>query len=195
MSDFPATANRIIDDYLKNEPIQATIAGRHDYDAELPDITPDGFADSNTRAKAYLATLERFGDDVLTPDEQIDRALLASKFQVEVHDYEARQTYKHDPSLYPSLAVYGIYSLLMHDFAPLAQRIPAIEARLSGIPAMLAAGRKNLETSPAIWTSIAVEEAQGGIEFLKNDVANVCSTHQTLTRPLENAVNALADYA
>jgi uncharacterized protein (DUF885 family) len=194
MDDFATAAKRIIDDYLKHAPIAATMAGLHDYDAELPDLSPDGFAGSLVRDKAYLATVERYAADELSPSDRIDHALLKARFETDVREHEAREPHRHDPTIYPENATVAVYSLLMHDFAPIQDRVPALEARLGGIPDLLAAGRANLTTSPAIWTEIAVDETEGGVEFLKADVAPLCERFPQLAKPLERAIAAFEEY-
>ena len=194
MTDFPTAAKRIVEDYLRHEPVQATMSGLHDYDAELPDLTVDGFNAAALRAKAYVASLEHFAPEHLTADERIDRTLLHSHFSGAVHEHEARQPHKHEPSTYIDQAIVGVYSLLMHDFAPITDRVPAIDARLKGIPSLLAAGKANLERAPAIWTEIAQDEALGGVEFLQTDVAPLCKEHPQLSDPLTKAIEAFEDY-
>src|SRR5579864_185266 len=80
MDDFQTATRRIIDDYLLHEPVKATLAGLHDHDARLPDLTAEGFHAASLRAKAYLATLERFDADRLTASERIDHEVLVSRF-------------------------------------------------------------------------------------------------------------------
>src|SRR5690242_1040668 len=100
MDDFTTAAGRIIDDYLKHDPIRATLAGLHDHDRRLPDLTHDGFKAADSRAKAYLATLDRFAPDQLSAAERIDRAILVARFQTDVREYADVAHHRHDPSLY-----------------------------------------------------------------------------------------------
>ncbi|MBV8222936.1 MAG: hypothetical protein JO293_06205, partial [Candidatus Eremiobacteraeota bacterium] len=48
MTDFAAAAESILLARLKDDPIRATWTGLHDYDAELPDVTPEGLARTQT---------------------------------------------------------------------------------------------------------------------------------------------------
>lgn len=194
MDDFSTAVKRIIDDYLKHEPIEATLAGLHDYDDRLPDLTEDGFTAADLRAKAYLATLDRFAADQLSAADRIDRALLVSRFETRVREHAELAMHRHDPSNYVNVAIAGVYLLLINDFAPMEQRLPALEARLKGIPAVFAAAKANLVRSPAIWTEIAIEEIDGGIAFLQSDLAPLCDSHAQLRGPLERAVDAFSDY-
>jgi uncharacterized protein (DUF885 family) len=194
MDDFSTAAQRIIDDYLKHEPIEATLAGLHDYDRQFPDLTEDGFTAANLRAKAYLATLERYAVNELSTAERIDHTLLVSRFETKVREHAQLAPHRHDPSGYSNVALAGVYLLLAYDFSPLEERLPAIEARLLGIPALFDAARANLVRSPAIWTEIAIEEVAGGIEFLRSDVGPISDTHPHLRKPLERAIDAFREY-
>jgi len=195
MDDFQAAARRIIDDYLLHEPIKATLAGLHDHDADVPDLTADGFHAAGVRAKAYLATLERFDANRLTAAERIDHALLVSRFSTDVRELAELASHRHDPSLYANVAIVGIYSLLMHDFAPIEERLPSIRARLEGVPQIVAAAQANLERSPAIWTQIAIEEIEGGVSFFRSQVEPLCRGDELLRAALDNAVAAFDEFS
>ena len=171
------------------------MAGVHDYDSNLPDLTLDGFSAVRTRAKAYLATLDRYDPAHLEADDRIDHVLLRSRFKTQLREDGELAPQRHDPSLYPGEAVNGVYALLVHEHAPIEQRVPALEARLAGIPGMLAAGRANLTKSPALWIEIAIEEAEGGADFLRSDIGELAERHPSLRRPLDAAVQAFVDYA
>ncbi|MDQ6824475.1 MAG: DUF885 domain-containing protein [Candidatus Eremiobacteraeota bacterium] len=195
MQNFAQTSRAIVDDILENDPIEATWAGIHDYDALLPDVSLDGFAQDQLRAKNHLATLRAWNPDALTPGERIDWNLLVSKFEVELRELAELEPHKHDPSFYPGTAISGIYSLLARDYAPLAERLPALESRLQKMPEILAAGKTNLERSPRIWTDIAIEETEGGAEFLQHTVGAIAEKYPALRASLDKAVAASADYA
>lgn len=195
MDDFQTASRRIIDDYLRHDPIKATLAGLHDHDDRLPDLTAAGFHEKDLRAKAYLATLERYDTAALSTDDRIDHALLVSRFLTDVREYIDLASHRHDPSLYANVAIMGIYSLLMHEFAPIEQRLPSIFARLRGVPQIVAAAKANLERSPAIWNEIAREEAEGGIAFFRAEIGPLRDRDARLGVALESAVEAFEDFA
>ena len=194
MTSFSQIARGIIDDVLKHEPLDATWAGIHDYDAEYPDVTADGFAAARARAAGYLETLRRWQPDALSADDRIDWHMLVSRFEVQLRQADELELHKHSPSLYPSVAIEGVYSLLARDFAPLRDRLPSLRSRLGKIPAILQAGRANLTRSPAIWREIAIEETQGAIDFLHQTVAPLAREHDALAPALDAAVTASEAY-
>jgi uncharacterized protein (DUF885 family) len=194
MSDFSAATETILHARLKDDPLHATIAGLHQYDAELPDVTPDGIAHTHAALAAHIAVLEAFTPGDLTAQERIDRQLLMSELEVELRELTELQPHKHDPSLYPSLAGEAVYSILARDFAPLLERMPSVVARLRKIPAMLAAGMKNLQRSPKVWTEIAIEETGGVIDFFEQTVAPLLDADAHGQAALKATMTALREY-
>jgi uncharacterized protein (DUF885 family) len=194
MSDFSAATETILHARLKDDPLHATIAGLHQYDAELPDLTPDGIARTHAALAAHIAALEAFTPGDLTTQERIDRRLLMSTLEVELRELTELQPHKHDPSLYPSLAGEAVYSILARDFAPLSERMPSVVARLRKIPAMLAAGTKNLQRSPKVWTEIAIEETGGVIDFFHTTVAPLLKEATQEVSALNAAIFSLREY-
>lgn len=190
MDDFQTAARRIMDDYLSHEPIRATLAGLHDHDDRMPDLTAAGWSARQGRARAYLATLERFAPESLSAADRIDHAMLVARFATDVREFDDLAPHRHDPSLYANVAIMGIYSLLMHDFAPIEQRIPSIVARLRVVPQIVDAAKTNLDRSPAIWTEIAREEIDGGRAFFEGEVGPLCARHPRLRGALDAAVAA-----
>jgi uncharacterized protein (DUF885 family) len=194
MSDFAAAAELIIRARLKDNPVNATLAGMHDYDGDLPDYTPDGIAHTRSQIAAHVAILERFTPGDLGPDERLDHRLLASLLDVELREMDELRPTEHDPSLYPSIAAEGVYALLARDFAPLAQRMASVVKRLKNVPSLLATGTRNLTRSPRIWTDIALDETDGARTFLESTVAPLMPDGGEARRALTDAIDALREY-
>ncbi len=195
MSDFTAATEAILHARLKDDPLHATIAGLHQYDSELPDVTPDGIGRTHAALAAHIAVLEAFTPGDLSAQERIDRQLLMSMLEVELRELTELQPHKHDPSLYPSLAGEAVYSILARDFAPLPERMASVVARLRKIPAMLVAGTQNLQRSPKIWTEIAIEETDGVIDFFEHTVAPLLDADAQGQAALKATMTALHEYA
>lgn len=194
MTEFAAAAEVIVRARLADDPVAATWAGLHDYDCDLPDVTADGIAQSRATLNAHIARLADFTPGDLTSDERLDHRLLASMLQVDLRERMELQPERHDPSLYPSIAADGVYSLLAHDFAPIAQRLSAVVARLRKVPGVLSAAKQNLVRSPRIWTEIAIDETHGALEFCDETVAPLLADHLEGRAALAVAIDALGDY-
>ena len=181
-------------DELRHNPIDATWAGLHDYDGDMPDLSADGFAETARRARENIRALAAWDVSRLSPDERIDHRLLVARFETEAREFEAVAPHLHDPSIYADAAVNGVYALLARDFAPLAERIPAVQSRLEKIPGALKAGIANLERSPSIWTEIAIEETQGAAAFLRDVVGPLAADRPPMRAALDRALTACAEY-
>jgi uncharacterized protein (DUF885 family) len=194
MTDFAAAADSILLARLKDDPIRATWTGLHDYDSELPDVTPEGIARTQTALAAHIATLEALTPGDLAPNERVDHQLLKSELEVELRELTERRPHAHDPTLYSSLAADAVYSILAREFAPLYERLPSVVARMAKIPALLAVGMRNLERSPKIWTDIALDETQGTIEFYEESVRPLLGDDAQAIAACTSTLAALAQY-
>lgn len=193
-NDFQKAARAMMLDALRRDPIEATWSGLHDHDREVPDLSAEGFAENARCARENVRALSEWSPETLTPDDRIDHRLLLARFAAEAREIEQLAPQHHDPSLYPDTAVNGVYSLLAREFAPLADRLPAVHARLEKIPALLDAGIANLQTSPAIWTEIAIEETQGAAEFLNDVVGPLVQERSQMRAALDAAQVACRRY-
>jgi uncharacterized protein (DUF885 family) len=191
---FVRAARAMMLDELRHSPIDATWAGLHDYDGDMPDLSADGFADNARRARENIRALAAWDVRELSPAERIDHRLLVARFETAAREIEAVTPHRHEPSLYADAAVNGVYSLLARDFAPVAERLPAVQSRLEQIPAAFEAGIANLERSPAIWTEIAIEETRGAAEFLRDDIGPLASERPQMRSALERALDACARF-
>jgi uncharacterized protein (DUF885 family) len=191
---FAQAARTMMLDELRHNPIDATWAGLHDYDGDMPDLSADGFAENARRAQENIRALAAWDVSRLPPEERIDHRLLVARFETEAREFEAIAPHRHDPSIYADAAVNGVYALLARDFAPLADRMPAVQSRLEKIPAALNAGIANLERSPSIWTEIAIEETQGAAEFLRDVVGPLAAKRPSMRAALERALSACAGF-
>lgn len=194
MIDFATAARDIVDDFLRHEPIYATFQEVHDYDAELPDVSTDGFAGWRSRAKRYLETLSQYAPASLTHDDRVDAELLRSHFEVALREFDELEFFKHDPAMYVDVAVEGIYALLVRDSDSPVERLAAMQSRLEQIPAVLAAGKSNIGHAPAVWLDTASEITRGGIEFFRDAVAPLTTQRPSMTAALEGAFAALDGY-
>ena len=195
MTDFAAVSRSIIADFLRHHPVWATWSGLYDYDADLDDLTADGFAQAQARAHAHLAELKPFDPSRLDADDRIDHALLGAKLRAELRELTEREPHKHDPSLYSNVAVDGVYSLLArHPELGISKEVAALEQRLKKIPAALAAGQVNLESSPRMWTETAIEESEAAEGFLRDAISPIADRTTSLRSALADATAAFADY-
>ena len=71
---------------LREDPLFATAAGTHDYDALLPSVKKEDFERRNTFRRSILQKLETLDRSSLTPSEQISYDLLKTDLQDDISD-------------------------------------------------------------------------------------------------------------
>lgn len=170
--DLDALVDRYLTWFWEASPVMATVLGVEGYDDRLPDLTADGFA---RRAAAEDEWLERFRalpDDELMPDERIDRDLAISTLrgaQVE-REWAA---WKRNPDTYTGPALQGTFLLFLHRMRPDDELARAAAARLRAAPALLDAGRANLDPAlaPSILVIRALGQARAAVGYARDVVA------------------------
>jgi uncharacterized protein (DUF885 family) len=149
-------------------PVAATSAGLHDYDAKVDDMSAAGLARNDTRLHLALATLQSMDPQRLNPGERDDREVLMGRIKGALLDDEAIQYWRKDPGRYSRVATSAVFELALRDFAPLGARLRSAIAREREIPALLAAGKANMEHPPRAFVEIAIRNIAGSINFYRD---------------------------
>ncbi len=157
-----SAADKLVAEFIEWQwtvnPVQATALGVDGHDDRLPDVTADGFARRAADEDAWLERFRALRDEDLNPDERIDRDLAISTLrgaQVE-RDWAV---WRRNPDTYLVPALSGVFLLFAHRSHPEPDLAAAAAARLRQVPAMLDAGRANLD--PALASRVLVERARG----------------------------------
>ncbi len=168
--------NRLVDEILefhwKNNPIEATYLGIHQYDDQLDRTDPGSRRQYFKKLKEYLSKIDKFssGKSKLSQDEQMDWKMLQNALKVEITEENKIHWYERLPQTYPEGALLGCYIMLLRDFAPLERRMKCVLGRLKQVPRFINEGKKNLTKGrniPRIWVQIALEITLSGKEFFK----------------------------
>jgi len=200
----PSTYPSVVSDYFEGEwrasPTSATSAGRHDWDAQLDDVSATAHARQAARLTAILASLKAVNGALLSPIERDDRDILAARIGGQLLQEQTIQPWRHNPATYVDLMTSGVYSLIERDFAPLPDRMSSVIARERAIPAMLAAAKQNLGDMPPVFVDIALENLDGATGFIGKDVpsafaeVNDPALKAGLGASTQAALAAMADY-
>ncbi|MCX7919187.1 MAG: DUF885 domain-containing protein [bacterium] len=200
--------NNLIDEILnflwQDSPVYATYVGIHTYDTELDIMHRDQRDASRQKKKEYLTRLTQCAqrnDSELDLDDKLDITVLANALTVDIEKEEKIKRHLRDASIYPELALFGVYIVLLREFAPFEERASRAVARLKQVPRLLEEGKKNLVDSdniPEVWTQIAKEVTQGGIEFCKSFIPTVAEQLPSLKDEMLTAntaaLNAFNEY-
>lgn len=160
---------------LAQSPVSATSAGYHRHgdqplDELLDDYSPAGIEASRAFLLRFRDRLMRLPAAGLTPQERADREIVAHQIALGLLELDVLQTWRHNPTLYVELAGNALFTPLTLEYAPRADRFRHLIERLKRLPRLLEQARANLQTSPAIWTQVAIEENQGNLALIDREI-------------------------
>jgi uncharacterized protein (DUF885 family) len=170
-----AAFSKFVDDYFDARfaylPSQGTDAGFHQYDAKLEDRSRARIEARIAELKAFLARLQAMDRSRLSFDDQIDADAIEGQIRGYLLDQETLRTWEHNPMGYASLAGNAADILIKRDFAPAAERLRSLIARLKQVPAVYAAGKANLVNPPREFTDLAIRIGKGSAGYFSGTVA------------------------
>ncbi|HET7701537.1 MAG TPA: DUF885 domain-containing protein [Candidatus Limnocylindria bacterium] len=164
---FPELVRALVYDRFALDPVAATIAGVHDHDHELGDMSASGFGARRERSERALADFASI-TEVLTDPQRIDRDLVLALLAGERALFSFER-WRRDPAMYADPIIRAAYYALVREHAPLEERLAVLAERLAQAPAVLDAGRLNLASAlvPPEWVAIALRTVPAGARFLR----------------------------
>lgn len=169
-ASYQALVKSYFDAQWKLHPTAATSTGLHNWDADLDDVSAAAHAKEVTILKDLKAKLQAVDGARLSQTDRDDRDVLVGEIDRTLLEDETIQLWRHDPSTYVNLLTSAAFQLIERDFAPLQERMKNTIARENLMPAMLAEGKKNLSDIPPVYIDVALDNLEGGINFLSKDV-------------------------
>jgi Bacterial protein of unknown function (DUF885) len=168
---FSSFVDAYFDAYFTTYPSQGTAAGFHQYDGRLENMSPAAIEQRIGGLKELQRRLLDLRSRPMSSDDTIDAEILESQIRAELLELEVVEGWKSNPMLYISLAGNAIHGLIKRDFAPPAERLKSVIARLEAVPAMFRAMRENVSSPPKEFTDIAINIAGGSLGFFKGTIA------------------------
>jgi uncharacterized protein (DUF885 family) len=167
---------RFVDDYFEAgsafRPTGAVANGFHQYDAKIEDLSRARFEARIAELHAFLDRLAQIDRTRLSFDNAVDAIAIENDARSELLDTETLRLWEKNPMLYASLPGGALDALMKRDFAPKADRLRSLVARLRGLPAVFAAGKANVvQSPPKEFTDLAILMAKGSAGFLEDAVA------------------------
>jgi uncharacterized protein (DUF885 family) len=164
---YDKLAAEAIDASLVWRPLEATGAGLHDYDGQLPDYSKAAIAAGIARLEACRAKLEALDPSTLSDRNRYDRLIILAGLHRDLFWYHDVRRFSTMPQCYiPDTAVF-----IQQNFAPPAVRLKSVIALENALPRVLASARANLDevlAKPGL--EEAIRNAKGAAEFLEGDV-------------------------
>ncbi len=162
--------DRYLDGFAQRHPSIAAGNGLHDHDDRLDDFSAEAIAVEIATLKSAAAELAAFSDSSLTPDERVDKRILAGVIDGWLLEQETLENWKRNPMTYASALSDGVHNLMTmeNDAAPVRMR--RIIAKLAGVPALLQAARTNIVNPPRIFAERGLGMMRGASTMLTTDV-------------------------
>jgi uncharacterized protein (DUF885 family) len=138
---FEAARAAFLREYFEAEPVGASVYGLTEWDDRLPDSSAAGFEGREAAARRWLDRFAAWDDEALRFEERVDLLLLQAHLGQQV----ATAGFAHWRRYPTTYLENGVFELFMHGTRDEAAATAAAIARLAQVPAMLAAGRANLD--------------------------------------------------
>ena len=165
---FVQLANQYIEAMLKLSPEYATNLGDHRYDHRLNDYRLWGFRARLQLSRHYLDALKSIDVHQLSTTNRIDYQILRHHLRSVIFQLDTLREYEWNPLIYNIGG--AIYALLAREFAPLADRLKNVAARLAQVPAVIQAAMHNLKNPPRIHTETTILQNKGTIHLIESEL-------------------------
>jgi len=182
------------------DPTAATIAGLHDHDARLADMSAAGFGARDAFTDRWLQAFERYDSGAWAPESRTDLALVLGELRGE-RALRPFERHARQPSLYSDAIIRGAYYALIREEGDVETRLGALAERLEQAPAALQHAVANLDPDrvPPVYVVVAGESATAGATFVRAVLPSLAPegsrAKAALTGAGKRAGDALDQYA
>jgi hypothetical protein len=160
-----------LDEYLRQQPLQATSLGDHRFDSRLDDI-------SKTARDGWLAFARQMDEELprqvdyrkLSRDSQIDFEIFQHNLQTQIWETENFHPFETDPRTYGNYLSDSVYLLLSHSTLPKETNIANGIIRMAQMPSIVGEAEKTLTNPPKPILETAILQNRGAIEFYENGI-------------------------
>ncbi len=152
-------------------PSEGTAAGFHQYDHKIEDLSRERIQSRVEDLIEQLVRMEVFQPKLTGFDVKIDAEILMNAIRSELLELQTLRTWESNPMAYVGIPGNAIDGLMKRDFAPKAERLKAIVARLKGVPKLHEALKANVKNPPKEFTDLAIRMARGSVGFFEDSVA------------------------
>ncbi|MCX6096376.1 MAG: DUF885 domain-containing protein [Candidatus Bipolaricaulota bacterium] len=198
---FYREAEACIGQILEENPATATFLGDHRFDERLADFTAEGIQRQRAMLGSWQRKMAQFDPKTMPLDARIDHTLTIHLLSQFIRGFDQIRGVERDPGAAVSEVMQGVYFLVLHDFAPLPERMKSILARLRASPKTLTDGRARIvpKDVPPVWAQIALESTKQSVgffgAFLPRLAKAVPPLEADVTKAAQAAAAALQEHA
>jgi hypothetical protein len=186
-----------LDQYLRQQPLQATMLGDHRYDARLDDISPAARDGWTKLTKQTLHDLPKQVDyKKLSRDGQIDFEILQNELKRKLWLAENTHPFEEDPRTYGAYLNDSVYTILTQSTLPQETNVANAIARMGEMPRIIAEAERSLTKPARPILETAIRQNTGAIDFYEHELFNYVGDHPSpeLKSAAAKVVVALKDY-
>lgn len=187
--NFKKISEEILENLQSFYPVTATERGIHAYDYRFTDYSSKSVRSEISKLKTFETRLYKYKKSNLSSDSRINLNLLKSNVDIALLELNKIKSHKNNPYIYVSDAVNGIYLILASEYAPLDTRVQNVIARMKSVPDLLLQAKKNLKNPPPVFTQMALEMLDTGIDFYRSVKADLSTKFPGLSDELNNAAD------
>jgi uncharacterized protein (DUF885 family) len=167
---FSGFVDRYLDDFARRHPSIAAGNGLHQHDDLLDDFSAVAIAGEIAALERDAQVLATFDTTALTPDERVDRLILAGVIDGWLLELETLRNWRRNPMLYASALSDGVHNLMAMESDPAPVRMRRIISKLGQLPAFLGAARKNISNPPRLFAERGAAMMHGAADMLGRDL-------------------------
>jgi uncharacterized protein (DUF885 family) len=187
--------SRILGTLWRHSPVNATYLGIHTYDHQLSAFHPDALESQVAELKAHQAEIRAIRETRpdMTGEQRLDLDLLEGELKTQWRSFQEIRSPFRNPGCYLEEATFGVYILMMREFAPPEERARSVLARLREVPRVLSEARQNLrqpEEVPLLWSEMARELGVTTRDFLSETNSWAARCAPALAEDVEKAVGS-----
>ncbi|MGA7296554.1 MAG: DUF885 domain-containing protein [Rhodanobacteraceae bacterium] len=166
---FETAVSDFIAGSFRHDPVFAANSGKHEFDGQLPDFSPDGLREKASWLHAQRRTFTNFSDNTLDESARFRRDYVVSVIDGQLFWLEDSGFPYSNPAFYTGQLSPSMY--LTRPYAPLSQRMAAFVKYQEALPQAIAQIKGNLRLPlPASYITLGANSFGGFASFFKNDV-------------------------
>jgi uncharacterized protein (DUF885 family) len=167
---FTKLSQTFIEEYLALFPVMASSLGDHRRDGEWGDYSKAGEARVRSFYQKYYELLKTTDFKQLSPDVQIDFAVLANEVEGRLFEMQSLAPFQTSAMAYVGVLSLGLDILISHDYGTPETRAQALIQRLQGVNRLVAAARERLDRPSKLDTQTAILQTNGLIDLCQNGI-------------------------
>ncbi|QOR35971.1 DUF885 domain-containing protein [Clostridium sp. 'deep sea'] len=173
MSLVNSLADKLIEWQHETNPFIATQRGKYYNQTKVPTYTAKSFKKQVNDLKDFQNKLFAIKKQELSTHEQVNWHLVDITIRQQLRQLTVIKYYEKDPGFVSSQLISIIYVMLSREYAPIQDRLNALECRLKLTQSMLESGRDLVKNPPVQYTNQAIAQCKHGIKFLTVTVPEI----------------------